>query len=69
MNLDYKGEVWQRGFSEVQVLGAQSFERHQAYIKGNPIKAGLIREHEEFPFCYQTLARQKAAGAKAQESC
>jgi len=62
----HKGEVWQRGFSEVQVLGKQSFEQHQAYIKNNPINAGLVREGEEFPFCFCTLAKRKLAGAKAQ---
>jgi putative transposase len=28
--LDFKGEVWQRGFSEAQVLGNDGFERHRA---------------------------------------
>ena len=65
--LGFKGEVWQRGFSEVQVLGKQSFEQHRTYIANNPVKAGLVAEGEEFPFCYVTLARRKSAGAKAQE--
>ena len=64
---DHKGEVWQRGFSEVQVFGKQSFEQHRAYIAENPIKARLVREGAEYPFCYGTLANRKAAGAKALE--
>jgi putative transposase len=28
---DFKGEVWQRGFTEVQVMNKQSFEAHRAY--------------------------------------
>jgi putative transposase len=64
----YKGEVWQRGFTEVQVMNKQAFDVHRAYIAENPIKAGLVREGEEYPFCYRTKAEQKAAGAKAQKS-
>jgi putative transposase len=55
----YLGEVWQRGFSEVQVMGRQNFETHRRYIAENPVKAGLVAAGEEFPFCYQHLAREK----------
>lgn len=65
--LGHKGEVWQRGFSEVQVMGRENFETHRKYIAGNPVKARLVREGEEYPFCYRTLANRKAAGAEAQE--
>jgi putative transposase len=54
------GEVWQRGFSEVQVLGRESFDAHRAYIAENPVKAGLVRSPEDFPFCFGFLARKKA---------
>ncbi len=64
---DHKGEVWQRGFSEVQVIGKQSFEQHRAYIAMNPVNAGLVQEGEEYPFCFRTLAKRKVAGAKTQE--
>lgn len=63
----HKGEVWQRGFSEVQVFGEQNFEQHRRYIAENPVKAGLVREGDEYPFCLRSLARRKAAGAEAQE--
>jgi putative transposase len=55
----YKGEVWQRGFTEVQVLSKQNFEAHRAYIAENPIKAGLVASREEYPFCFCSLARRK----------
>jgi putative transposase len=61
----YKGEVWQRGFTEVQVLGKESFEQHRAYIAMNPVKAGLVDSPEKYPYCFEFLARKKAAGAKA----
>ena len=56
---DYKGEVWQRGFTEVQVMNKQNFETHRAYITENPVKAGLAASAEEYPFCFFNLARKK----------
>jgi putative transposase len=56
----YVGEVWQRGFSEVQVTGMGSFDAHRRYIADNPVKVGLAATADEFPFCYGFLARQKA---------
>ena len=55
----YKGEVWQRGFTEVQVMNKQNFEAHRAYIAENPVKAGLAASADEYPFCYCSLARKK----------
>jgi putative transposase len=55
----YKGEVWQRGFTEVQVLNKQNFEDHRTYIANNPIKAGLVASAEDYPFCFRSLARKK----------
>jgi putative transposase len=65
---DYKGEIWQRGFTEVQVLGKENFEQHKAYIAMNPVKAGLVESPEQYPYCFEFLARKKLAGAKAQDS-
>ena len=62
----YTGEVWQRGFSEVRVEDRQSFLRHREYIAENPVKAGLVESPEKFPYCFAYLAKEKAAGAKAQ---
>jgi putative transposase len=65
--LSYKGEVWQRGFSEVQMMGRENFETHRRYIAENPVKASLVHEGEEYPFCFRSLANRKTAGAKALE--
>jgi putative transposase len=59
--IGYTGEVWQRGFSEVQVMGRESFERHRVYIAENPVKAGLVDSPEKYPFCFRSLAKRKAA--------
>ena len=56
----FKGEVWQKGFSEVQVLGDENFEKHRAYIANNPVKAGLVDAPEKYPYCFESLANKKA---------
>jgi putative transposase len=56
----FKGEVWQNGFSEVQVLGDRSFEQHRAYIANNPVKKGLVDAPEKYPYCFESLAKKKA---------
>ncbi len=62
------GEVWQRGFSEVQVMNGESFDQHRAYIAGNPVKAGLVDTPEDYPYCFDYLARKKAAVRKELET-
>ena len=59
------GEVWQRGFSEVQDLDRESFVQHRSYIAANPVKAGLVDSPEQYPYCFEFLASKRAAGAKA----
>jgi putative transposase len=56
----YKGEVWQRGFSEVQVMNRESFEIHREYIAQNPVKAGMAACADEYPFCFRYLAKRKS---------
>ena len=33
MELGFKGEIWQRGFSDVRITDEQSFRRHREYIE------------------------------------
>jgi putative transposase len=56
----FKGEVWQRGFTEVQVMNKANFEEHRLYIAENPVKARLVTSANEFPFCFGYLAKRKA---------
>lgn len=58
----HKGDVWQRGFSEVQVIGKASFEKYRAYIAKNPVEANLIGAGESYPYCYVSLAAARTAG-------
>ncbi|MGD0737749.1 MAG: transposase [Terracidiphilus sp.] len=65
--LGFRGEIWQRGFSDVLVSDAQSEERHRAYINQNPVKADLASAVDEYPFGSAFLKKQKSAGAKAKQ--
>ena len=55
----YKGEVWQRGFTEVQIMNRESFTKHSEYIAQNPVKAGIVASADEFPFCFKYLSKRK----------
>jgi putative transposase len=64
--LGFRGEIWQRGYSDVQILDDQGFQQHCEYIDNNPVKAGLANKPDEYPFGTAYLKKQKHAGAKAQ---
>jgi putative transposase len=61
------GEIWQRGFSEVQVMNQESFVAHRKYIAENPVKAGLVDSPEKYPFWYGYLVKLKAEAHAAQQ--
>lgn len=56
----YEREVWQRGFSEDQVMDRESFLKHKAYIDNNPVKAGLADAPGKWPYCSLFLRKTKA---------
>lgn len=57
-------EIWQIGFSDVRIRDRESYIYHVKYIRDNPVKAGLARSAEEYPYCSTYLKRlkRKAAG-------
>ena len=65
--LNYRWKIWQKGFSEVPVTTEASFIQHQKYIDENPVKAGLARSAEEYPYCSTYLKKKKAAAAKTKK--
>jgi|HubBroStandDraft_1064217.scaffolds.fasta_scaffold46669_2 putative transposase len=65
--LGFKGEVWQRGFSDVRIVDDKSFEEHRDYIDQNPVRAGLAGSPDEYPYGTAWLKKnRKDSGAKAQ---
>jgi putative transposase len=64
----YAGEVWQRGFSEERVLGLTSMEAHRRYNAENPVKAGVARSADEYPYCFTSLAKRKTEVRRSKSS-
>lgn len=63
--LGFRGEIWQRGFSDVRITDEASFKQHRSYIERNPIKAGLASAVDEYPYGSAYLKKLKKPGAKA----
>jgi putative transposase len=63
--LGFSGEIWQKGFSDVRITDEESYSRHVEYIFENPVKAGLARSAEEYPYCSAYLRRLKREKAKS----
>jgi hypothetical protein len=63
--LGFRGEIWQRGFSDVRIADEKSFQQHREYIDNNPVKAGLARSPEEYPYGSAYLKKRKRAGDEA----
>ena len=64
--LGFRGEIWQRGYSDVRVVDERSFQQHREYIGNNPVRKGLANSLEEYRFGSAYLKKRKHAGAKAQ---
>jgi putative transposase len=68
-----KFPVWHEGFAEHQIRDTEDYETHVRYIDSNPLKAGLVREPKEYPYCslngeYRLDPWPVASGAKAPSS-
>ena len=63
--LGFRGEIWQRGFSDVRVVDERSFQQHREYIESNPVRAGLANSVDEYPYGSVYLKKRKLAGAEA----
>jgi len=46
--LEWQGEVWQKGFSDHRIRDPEDWQRHLDYIRMNPVKARLCIEPEEY---------------------
>jgi REP-associated tyrosine transposase len=58
-----RGEIWQRGFSEVRIYNREDYLKRKDYIEQNPVEAGYVESAEEYPYCSLYLRKQKAAKA------
>jgi len=46
----FPGEVWKRGFSGSRIDDRESFLKRRKYIDNKPVKAGLARAPEKYPY-------------------
>jgi putative transposase len=65
--------IWQSGFTEHLIRDEEDFRNHMDYIHINPVKAGLTRRAEEYPFGsaqgrFRPDPWPTASGAKAPSS-
>jgi putative transposase len=65
--LGMKGTVWQRGFSDDRVTSRQEFLAFRKYIYDNPVRAGLARTPEDYPYssAHPRFKQAKTAAAEA----
>lgn len=59
--LGLEGEIWPPGFSDIRVRDRKSFLAHKKYIDENPVKAGLAKSAEEYPYCSAYFRKKKKA--------
>jgi putative transposase len=50
--LEWSGEIWQKGFTDHRIRDEEDWERHLEYIRANPVDARLASD----PILYQFTA-------------
>ena len=48
--LDWKGEIWQPGFTDHRIRDEEDWKRHLEYIRANPIEARLVEDWVLYEF-------------------
>jgi putative transposase len=48
--LEWKGEIWQSGFTDHRIRDEEDWKRHLEYIQTNPIEAGLTADSIPYEF-------------------
>jgi putative transposase len=44
-------EIWERGYVDHRIRDQADYDRHRAYIRNNPIQAGLAVSANTYPYC------------------
>jgi putative transposase len=48
--LEYGGDIWQRGFSDHRIRDIADYETHRRYIHQNPVKRRLVFDAKAYPY-------------------
>ena len=67
-DLGFRGEIWQRGYSDVRITDEESLHKHEHYIHQNPVRAGLSHSPGEYPFGSAHLKKLKLQTATRPET-
>jgi REP element-mobilizing transposase RayT len=52
-----QGALWQPDYCDRFIRNAEHFERAVGYVEGNPVKAGLCEEPEDWPYSSASARR------------
>jgi putative transposase len=47
---EWKGEIWQEGFTDHRIRDEDDWERHIEYIRLNPVRAQLVEDSALYPY-------------------
>ena len=50
-SLEVPSPHWQKGFFDHVLRSAESYSQKWEYVRDNPVRAGLVRNWEEWPYC------------------
>jgi putative transposase len=68
--LNFNGEIWQKGYNERRIKDAEKYAQHVEYIRMNPVKAGFVERAEEFLYSSARLrAEVDAAPHQFRRGC
>jgi putative transposase len=56
--LNFNGEIWQKGYNERRIKDAGEYARNVEYIWMNPVKARMASRPEEYPYSSACLTKE-----------
>jgi len=62
--LGFRGEIWQRGFTDERIRDAEQFVFVRQYIHNNPVRKGMVAVAENYPFSSAHPKYRKPQGLK-----
>jgi len=57
--------VWQRGFTDHRIRDAEDMEARRAYLHMNPVRGGLVKSAELYPYSSAYRIEELTSGAEA----
>jgi putative transposase len=64
VELGFRGEMWQRGFTDERIWDADQFVSVRQYIHHNPVRKHMVAVAEEYPFSSANPKFKRPQGPK-----